>query len=305
MPEYPFRAVRQGVHHTIKIAVHKSSDAASLQRLKAPDVPEPTRIAQTFASLKQAGHMAFMPFLTAGDPNIDTTLELIRELSNQKVDLIEIGFPYSDPIADGPVIQASYTRVLNSGMKVDDIFNAVATLDHAATAPLVAMVSYAIVFRAGPQAFVERCQQSGFAGLIIPDLPGDEAEETSRIVQAAGLDLVELIAPTTPPERADKIVTTCSGFVYCVSIAGTTGVRSELPKELSGQLESLRSRTDLPLAVGFGISQPEQVDALRGYADGVIVGSAIVRRIEEAADAAAAVREVGQFAAAMVAATHQ
>jgi len=249
--------------------------------------------------------MAFMPFLTAGDPDLESTANAIRELGSQGVDLIEVGFPYSDPIADGPVIQASYTRVLNKGLRVEKIFDCIRALhaeNDSPVPPLVAMVSYAIVFRCGPEQFVANARDARFSGLIIPDLPGDEASETFKIVRSAGLDLIQLIAPTTPPERAEKIVETCSGFVYCVSVAGTTGVRDSLPAELSDQLKLLRSRTNLPLAVGFGISRPDQVDALRGFADGVIVGSAIVRKFEQATDNAAAVAEVGRFAADMVSA---
>ena len=249
-----------------------------------------------------------MPFITAGDPDTDMTVALIRELSSRGVDLIEVGFPYSDPIADGPVIQASYTRALGKNIQVSEIFSAIGTLDSATTSPLVAMVSFAIIFRYGTERFLEQAASSGFSGLIVPDLPGDEAGEFSSQVQSLGLDLVQLIAPTTPPERAEKILQAASGFVYCISIAGTTGVRDELPEELSGQLTWLHSKTDLPLAVGFGISKPEQVETLRGFADGVIVGSKIVRYLESLADNSTdretVLKEVGEFAESMVAATH-
>ncbi|MDA0588678.1 MAG: tryptophan synthase subunit alpha [Planctomycetota bacterium] len=264
----------------------------------------PTRIAATFASLKEAGHLAFMPFITAGDPDVDTTKQLIEELGRQGVDLIEVGFPYSDPIADGPVIQASYTRALNAGLKVEDIFAGVDSLPTDDLPPLVAMVSYGIVFRRGVEAFVERAKAAGFSGFIIPDLPADEAGEVGEIVRSRGLDLIQLISPMTPQDRAVKILQSASGFVYCISVAGTTGVRDSLPEELTEQLKWLRTQTDLPLAVGFGISQPDQVDALRGSADGVIVGSAIVRALENsAAGTDAILAQVGELAGAMVRAT--
>lgn len=250
--------------------------------------------------------MAFMPFLTAGDPDLAATKNTIRELAAAGVDLIELGFPYSDPIADGPVIQASYTRALNKGIKVDEILNVVAELHDEAIElpPIVGMVSYAIIFRIGTETFAQKVKQAGFSGLIVPDLPGDEAEEMASIAKAAELDLIQLVAPTTPVDRAEKIVKTCSGFLYCVSVAGTTGVRDSLPAELNEQLKTLRSKTDLPFAVGFGISQPEHVDVLRGVAQGVIVGSAIVKRMQNE-DSAAAITDVGEFARSMVQATHR
>ncbi len=252
-------------------------------------------ISDVFATAAAEDRMAFMPFITAGDPNLATTQAVLKELAAQGADLIEIGFPYSDPIADGPVIQASYTRALQQGVTVADIFRAIGELQD--LPPLVAMVSCALVFRAGPERFVQRAAEAGFAGLIVPDLPGDEAAEFAQTVADAGLDLIQLVAPTSPPERRRRILETCSGFVYCVAVSGTTGERSGVSSQLQEHLRELRQQTDLPLAVGFGISQPEHVDALRGLADGVIVGSAIVRRMAESADAAG---EVGRFAAEMV-----
>lgn len=278
-----------------------------LARKVHPGMPE-TRIAAAFAALKQSGHLAFMPFITAGDPDVETTGKLIDELGRQGVDLIEVGFPYSDPIADGPVIQASYTRALEAGIKVDDIFSTIDSLPTAELPPLVAMVSYGIVFRRGVESFVDRAKSAGFAGCIIPDLPADEAGDVGDIVRARGLDLIQLISPVTPKDRALKILQSASGFVYCISVAGTTGVRDSLPAELIEQLNWLRSQTDVPLAVGFGISQPEQVDVLRDVADGVIVGSAIVRQVETISNgdssAEDAVAGIGRYAGTMVAATH-
>ena len=272
---------------------------------------QPTRIAAAFAALKAKGQMAFMPFVTVGDPDVATSISLIRELATRGVDLIEVGFPYSDPIADGPVIQASYTRALSRGLHVNEIFAGIQQLtsgvDGAKIPPLVAMVSYAIVFRMGVTAFITRAKEAGFCGLIIPDLPADEATEVAGVIREHGLDAIQLVAPTTTSDREDRIVQTGSGFVYCISIAGTTGARDQLPLELSGQLKRLREKTSLPLAVGFGVSKPEQVDSLRGLADGIIVGSAIVRHLERIANgsalAADVLREVGEFAASMVAAT--
>ena len=243
-----------------------------------------------------------MPFVTAGDPSVDVTAAALRALRDADVDLIELGFPYSDPIADGPVIQASYTRALDSGITVEKIFAMMEELNGDSLPPVLAMVSYAIVFRYGIQEFAAKAAQCGFSGLIIPDLPAEEAEEMSAIAGASRLDLVQLIAPTTTQERSQQILDASSGFVYCVSVAGTTGVRNELPPELTEQLKQLRESTSLPLAVGFGISGPDQVAALDGVADGIIVGSAIVKRVAEASTADQVSASVKEFAADMVSA---
>ena len=238
-----------------------------------------TAIRDTFDACRREGRLAFMPFLTAGDPDLPTTAAAIDRMAAAGADLVEVGFPYSDPIADGPTIQASYTRALSAGVKVGGVLDTLATVD--AAAPRVAMVSYAIVHRAGVEAFCERAKASGVSGLIIPDLPGTDAEEAAAAVGGAGLDLSQLVAPTTPRERAARIVRTCTGFVYCVAVAGITGERAQVAEGLVDQLGQLREETDLPLAVGFGISSPEHVAPLRQAADGVIVGSGVVRRIAE------------------------
>lgn len=270
---------------------------------------QPSRIAATFERLSASGQMAFMPFLTCGDPDVETTAAMIRTLAESGVDLIELGFPYSDPIADGPVIQASYTRALEHHIKVGEIFSAIDSLDTDELPPLVAMVAWAIVYRYGAEKFAAEAARAGFSGLIIPDLPGDEAGEAFAVMQSHGLDLIQLVAPTTTDERTKRILSSASGFLYCISVAGTTGVRDGLPEELRAQLEHLRTQTDLPLAVGFGISRPEQVDLLRGAAQGVIVGSAIVRMLEPLADGTSTreqvLEELGRYAAEMAAASHR
>lgn len=271
-----------------------------------------SRITDTFARLRAQRHMAFMPFITAGDPDLSATAKLIRELANCGVDLIEVGFPYSDPIADGPVIQASYSRALAKGIRIADIFACIQSLTSAEGTklpPLVGMIAYSLIFRAGPEKFVQQAKQAGFSGLIVPDLPADEADEMAAIAAVHGIDLVQLIAPTTTSDREARILNAARGFLYCISVAGTTGVRDELPTELLEQLRGLKQQTELPLAVGFGISRPEQVASLRGLADGVIVGSAIVRRIaaitEQQTSVETALKEVRELAEQMVAATRQ
>ena len=250
-----------------------------------------------FARLRSEGRKAFIPFLGAGDPDLAATALFVRELARRGASLIEIGFPYSDPIADGPVIQASYTRALQRGVRVDDIFGCTRELASAGV-PLVGMVSYSIVLRRGPGAFLKQAQESGLSGAIVPDLPVDEAEALAGLASTRDFKLIHLVTPTTPRERAVRIARLSTGFVYCVSTTGITGERDRLPPELLDQLAWLRRQTELPLCVGFGVSKPEHVRALREVADGVIVGSALVRRAEAAATKPIAdvAREVGDLA---------
>ena len=242
-----------------------------------------------------------MPFVTAGDPDLAATELLVRTLARRGADLIEIGFPYSDPIADGAVVQASYTRALDKGLRIDDIFSCVRRLSGSADVkdvPLVAMVSYSLVHHRGPDRFIAQSQEVGLSGAIVPDLPVEESEALASAANARDFKLIQLVTPTTPPERAVRIAKTSTGFLYCVSVTGITGERDRLPDQLLDQLQWLRQQTDLPLCVGFGISKPDHVRMLRDVADGVIVGSALVRRMEQAGTRPLAdvVREVGDLA---------
>jgi tryptophan synthase alpha chain len=234
-----------------------------------------------FARLRSQGRKAFIPFLTAGDPDLAATARLARTLAGHGAHLLEIGFPYSDPIADGPVIQASYTRALERGVRVEDIFAAVRQFDLAET-PLAAVVSYSLIHRRGAETFLAQAAAAGFSGAIVPDLPFEESEALSRLAAVRDFKLIHLVTPTTPRDRARDIARRSTGFLYCVSVTGITGERDRLPSELLDQLAWLRRQTNLPLCVGFGISRPEHVRALREAADGVIVGSAFVRHLEKA-----------------------
>ena len=256
-----------------------------------------------FARLRAQGRKAFIPFLTAGDPELAATVQLARSLPARGADLLEIGFPYSDPIADGPVIQASYTRALDRGVRVSDMFAAARQVAAAPEfagggVPLVAMVSYSLIHRRGPEAFLGQAAEAGFSGAIVPDLPFEESEPLTRLAAGRDFKLVQLVTPTTPRPRAAEIARRSTGFLYCVSVAGITGERDRLPDQLLDQLQWLRQQTDLPLCVGFGISKPDHVRMLRDVADGVIVGSALVRRMEQAGTRPLAdvVREVGDLA---------
>src|SRR5262249_55777372 len=246
--------------------------------------PTMNPIDQLFQRLRAQGRKAFMPFLTAGDPDLPATLAAGRELVRAGADLIEIGFPYSDPIADGPVIQASYTRALERGLRLDDVFTCVRQLaDSPGVTPLVAMASFSLIHRRGPEAFLRHAQQAGLSGAIVPDLPLEESEDLGELAAASDFKLIHLVTPTTPRERALRIAQRSTGFLYCVSVTGITGERDQLPEQLREQLTWLRGQTDLPLCVGFGISRPEHVRMFRDCADGIIVGSALVRRLEQAA----------------------
>ncbi len=244
-------------------------------------------IDQLFQRLKQTGKKALMPFLTAGDPNLDLTETLLDCFAQQGCDLCELGFPYSDPIADGPTIQASFTRALAAGVRADQIFQHVnnwttstTTSANSQRMPLVAMLSYAIVFRKGVLQFVEQAAQAGFSGLIVPDLPAEECQELFAACRDRHLSLIQLITPTTDRQRVPEILARASGFIYYVSVAGVTGTRSELPHDLVDNLTWLRTQTTLPICVGFGISGPEHVRAIAPHADGLIVGSAIMKCVE-------------------------
>jgi tryptophan synthase alpha chain len=255
-------------------------------------------IDQLFTSLRAAGRKAFMPFVTAGDPDLAFTRELLPAMAEAGAHLAEVGFPFSDPIADGPVIQASYTRALDKHLKLADVFATVkeVTSRPGWAMPLVAMASYSLMFKKGPAAFIETAKASGFSGSVVPDLPVEEAEELSKLAADRDFKLILLVTPTTSPARAEKVVRACSGFVYVVSVVGITGERDHLPADLSAQIARLRTMTNLPLCVGFGVSKPEHVRGLKALADGVIVGSALVKKLEAAAtDRTKALADVKQL----------
>lgn len=234
-----------------------------------------------FARLKAEGQKALMPFVTAGDPDVNFTASLIESLASKGCHICEVGIPYSDPIADGPVIQASYTRALDKHITLSAILEMLGKTAPQVSMPLVTMVSYAIVYRHGLQEYVRDAKAAGVAGLIVPDLPVEESDKLSGVCAAADLSLIQLVTPTTSPERTKRIVETSTGFLYYVSVVGITGERTTLPDELVDNVGRLREQTDLPICIGFGISRPEHVRLLAPVADGLIVGSAIVRQMAE------------------------
>ncbi len=260
------------------------------------------RIDALFTRLKAEGRRALMPFLTAGDPDLATTAVLINELVGRGADMIEVGVPYSDPIADGPVIAASYHRALQQGIKIAHVFQTLRTLraegsEAVRATPLVSMVSYSIIHRVGVERYLNDAATAGLDGLIVPDLPVEESEALQKKATQRGLKLIQLITPTTPRDRAVEIARLTTGFIYYVSVAGITGVRKELPPELKDNVAWLRTQTDLPICIGFGIGSPDQIRQLAPVADGLIVGSALVRRLGDAVNRSRAeiVKEIGDF----------
>src|SRR2546421_3983677 len=261
-------------------------------------------IEEVFKRLRREKRKAFMPFVTAGDPDLAFTAAVLKEIVARGSHLCEVGIPYSDPIADGPVIQASYTRALEHKIKLSDILKTLGEVALQVSAPLVTMVSYAIVYRHGLEKYVDEINERGLAGLIVPDLPVEESSQLAAVCRKRDVSLIQLVTPTTPRERAVRIAETSTGFLYYVSVAGITGERTVLPPELVDNVGWLRTQTDLPICIGFRISQPEHVRLLSPLADGLIVGSAIVRRIATAAEKPReqVIREVGDYVAELLAA---
>lgn len=261
-------------------------------------------IDRLFQQLRTAGRKAFMPFVTAGDPDLSFTGDVLQTLAECGCDMCELGIPYSDPIADGPVIQASFTRALAGGVSLDAIFRHLQPFMQSSDMPLVTMVSYSIIHRQGLEPFVARAQAAGFAGAIVPDLLVEEAAPLASVCRKQDFSLIQLVTPTTPPERAQRIADSSTGFLYYVSVTGITGERTALPAEVVDNVGRLREHTKLPICIGFGISTPEHVRLLSPVADGLIVGSAIVRRLAEAGvrPRIDVLRDVRQYVSELIAA---
>lgn len=243
--------------------------------------PPRLSIQQSFDAARARGDLAVMPFLPAGYPNLDATAALLPAMEACGASLIEVGFPFSDPVADGPVIQEAFTYALAKKVRVADVFATVRAARSSVSIPMVGMLSYSIVFRYGVERFVADAKSAGLDGLIVPDLPPPEAQRVCGAIRAGGLDTCLLVAPTTAPHRRAEIARLSSGFVYYLSVSGITGERNELPPDLADSVRTLKGLTDRPVGVGFGISKPHHLAMLRGVADGAIIGSAIVRRIRE------------------------
>ncbi len=260
------------------------------------------RIDSKFKALKEEGVSAFIPFITAGDPDLSVTRELILEFDRKGADMIELGVPFSDPIADGSVIQSSYYRALSSGLKVSDILDLVRDVRKESEIPIVAMISQSILFKYGCEKFVKDALNAGLDGATIPDLPIEEAADIIEAGNNHGFNVVCFIAPTTTDSRVDLIVKKSQGFLYYISVVGITGSNNELSEEIISSIQKIKKVTSLPIALGFGISTPEQAKIAGRNADGVIVGSAIVKELERHSnqDSSILVNEVGKFVGELV-----
>ena len=240
-----------------------------------------TRLSEMFARARAEGRLALMPFMTVGYPDLDTSFELMRAMVEAGADAIEVGIPFSDPLAEGPTIQRSSHAALLGGTKPADAIDIVARLRKAGVAvPLILMGYFNTFLAQGEDRFISDAARAGADGLIISDLPPEESDETLAHCRGNGLDLIYLLAQTSDDARIEQVLARAGGYIYCVGVVGVTGARSALAEELSGFLRGLRTKTDLPLAVGFGISKRAHIEALSGLADAAIVGSAVIDIVE-------------------------
>ncbi|HYF76031.1 MAG TPA: tryptophan synthase subunit alpha [Symbiobacteriaceae bacterium] len=263
-----------------------------------------SRINDRFAALRAKGEKALVTYIAAGDPSLEATAALIPALEAAGADLIELGLAFSDPLADGPVIQAGSQRALAAGANTDRVLEMVAQVRRAgAKVPLLIMTYYNLLLRPGVAQFCRRAAEAGVDGLIIPDVPMEEADELLAAAATTGLDLVQFVAPTSTPDRIERAAKLASGFVYCVSLTGVTGERTALPARFRELVLETQRHTDTPVCVGFGISRPEQVREVCEIADGVIVGSAIVRLCGEGGTAEQLTERVGEYVRNLKAAT--
>ena len=255
------------------------------------------RIEKRFRALKKEGRKAFVAYLTAGDPDLKTTAELIPALEAAGVDIVEIGVPFSDPTADGPAIQGASQRALKGGATLEKILAMIAALRRTSGIPIVLFGYFNPILSYGPERFAADAKASGVDGLLVVDLPPEEADELRQYTDTAGLVFITLIAPTTDPERARKILRRAAGFVYFISVTGVTGTAAPRIEDIERDVERIKTMTALPVAVGFGISTPEQAAAIAPLADGVVVGSALVRLIGEKGESGNLIQAVSSFAA--------
>lgn len=254
-----------------------------------------TRIETVFNQLQQRNQAGLIPFITAGDPDLDTTAELVRTLSEAGADLIELGVPFSDPMADGPTIQAASERALAAGTTLDKVLRMVREVRRDCQVPLVLMGYYNPIFRYGVEKFAADAADAGVDGLLLVDLPPEEASEITTYLKQAGIAMITLLAPTTPPERMRKLASEAEGYLYYVSMTGVTGTQKVKPDDIREAVEELKGMTDIPVGVGFGITTPADAAAVGRFADGVVVGSALVKIIEDYGSDSELLPKVRQF----------
>jgi tryptophan synthase alpha chain len=259
------------------------------------------RLEETFRELKTHGRKAFIAYITAGDPSLEATAKLICEFAARGVDIIELGVPFSDPIADGPVNQEAAMRALRRGIGIGDILAMVKRIREESDFPIIFFTYVNSILAYGLDAFVRDAVQSGLDGALVLDLPPEEAGEYKRRMDAAGLSTVFLVSPVTPEDRIPLIAGNATGFIYYVSQMGVTGERERVAEEIPAMVARIRKLTDTPVAVGFGVSRPEHVREIACHADGVIVGSSIVRKIGELGGRPGFEREIGAFVGTLTA----
>ena len=252
------------------------------------------RIDKKFEVLKGEGRKALITFITAGDPDIETTYDIVLAIEEVGADIIELGIPYSDPLADGPTIQASSQRALNKGVKIPDIMKIVEKIRLKSDIPLVYLVYYNSIFKYGIQKFLKESKDVGIDGLIIPDLPIEERKDILEEADKYDIYLIPLVAPTSK-ERIKLITENGKGFVYCVSITGVTGAREDIETDIEEYMKTVSQYTNMPKAIGFGISTPEMAKKLKDFSDGIIVGSALVERIAKGYNKSEMLQEVKSF----------
>jgi len=258
-----------------------------------------TRISETFAALRSRGEVALIPYITAGDPDLATTFHLVHELARQGADLIELGVPFSDPMADGPTHQRAAERALRSGTSIARVLDLAQNLRRTQTVPLILFTYYNLVFRYGGERFARDARQAGVDGVLCVDLPPEEADELKRETDRQDLDLIFLLAPTSSLSRVRTVLTRARGFVYYVAVTGVTGARATLPPDLSEMVRRIRAISPVPVGVGFGISSPEQAAEVASVADAVIVGSVLSQIIETHGGQPDLVERIGVFASSL------
>lgn len=256
------------------------------------------RIENRFKMLAEKGKKALITFITAGDPDLQTTRRLVLEMEARGADIVELGIPYSDPIAEGPVIQKANERVLSGGVRIRDIMKTVAQIREVSDIPLVYMLYFNSILQYGICSFFKDCAAAGIDGLIVPDLPYEEKEELAGEAEASGIALITMVAPTSR-DRLERIAADAKGFLYCVSSLGVTGVRKDFTTDFTEFFDRINRCTDIPKALGFGIATPEHIRQLKSYCDGLIVGSAMVRQVERSHTPEEAVGHVGAFTSAL------
>jgi len=262
-----------------------------------------SRIRETFASLKRLGRGGFIPFITAGDPDLLTTESLLIELAAAGADIIELGVPFSDPVADGEVIQRASERALRNGVSIRDALTCARKARQHIDVPIVLFSYFNPLLQLGEQQLAVAANEAGIDAVLATDLIPEEAESWTQTLLGHGLDPIFLVAPTTSNERLAHIAQQARGFIYAVSRAGVTGARDQMTRDAEALVKRVRAVGDLPVAVGFGISTPEQVRAVWRFADAAVVGSAIVREIENLSESPDLVKRVGEFARSLVAPT--